>query len=66
MEGRIAYEEHGQGRPLLVLNGIMMSCRSWAEFVEPFSRDNRLILLGSLNTGRRVSRRLAIQSRFSR
>ena len=48
-QGRsIYYEEHGQGRPLLVLNGIMMSCKSWAEFVEPFSRDNRLILLDFL------------------
>jgi len=48
-QGRsIYYEEHGQGRPLLVLNGIMMSCGSWAEFVEPFSRDNRLILLDFL------------------
>ena len=51
-QGRsIYYEEHGQGRPLLVLNGIMMSCRSWAEFVEPFSRDNRLILLDFLDQG---------------
>ena len=51
-QGRsIYYEEHGQGRPLLVLNGIMMSCKSWAEFVEPFSRDNRLILLDFLDQG---------------
>lgn len=48
----IYYEEHGQGRPLVVLNGIMMSCRSWAEFVEPFSADNRLILLDFLDQGR--------------
>lgn len=49
---QIYYEEHGQGRPLLVLNGIMMSCRSWAEFVEPFSENNRLILLDFLDQGR--------------
>ncbi len=49
---RVYYEEHGQGRPLLVLNGIMMSCRSWSEFVEPFSENNRLILLDFLDQGR--------------
>ena len=49
---QIYYEEHGQGRPLLVLNGIMMSCKSWAEFVEPFSEHNRLLLLDFLDQGR--------------
>lgn len=48
----IYYEEYGQGKPLLVLNGIMMSCKSWAEFVEPFSQSNRLILLDFLDQGR--------------
>ena len=45
-EGKsIYYELHGEGRPLLLLNGIMMSCGSWAEFVEPLSAQNQLILL---------------------
>ncbi len=48
----IYYEEHGKGRPIVVLNGIMMSTTSWAEFVEPFSADNRLILLDMLDQGR--------------
>ena len=48
----IYYEEHGKGRPIVVLNGIMMSTASWAEFVEPFSADNRLILLDMLDQGR--------------
>ena len=44
-EGKsIYYELHGEGRPLLLLNGIMMSCGSWAEFVEPLSAQNQLIL----------------------
>lgn len=47
----IYYEEHGQGKPLVVLNGIMMSCKSWAEFVEPFSQNNRLILVDFLDQG---------------
>lgn len=49
---RIYYEEYGQGKPLVVLNGIMMSCRSWAEFIEPFSENNRLLLVDFLDQGR--------------
>lgn len=48
----IHFEEYGQGRPIVVLNGIMMSCGSWGEFVEPFSAHNRLILLDMLDQGK--------------
>jgi pimeloyl-ACP methyl ester carboxylesterase len=48
----IYYEEYGQGRPLVVLNGIMMSCRSWEKFIPSFSAQNRLILLDFLDQGR--------------
>lgn len=48
----IYYEEYGDGRPLLLLNGIMMSCASWAEFVEPLSQQNHLILLDLLDQGK--------------
>lgn len=48
----IYYEEYGKGKPIVVLNGIMMSTLSWAEFVEPFSANNRLILLDLLDQGR--------------
>lgn len=47
----VYYEDHGAGRPIIVLNGIMMSTASWAEFVEPFSSTNRLILLDLLDQG---------------
>lgn len=49
---RVYYEEYGRGRPLVVLNGIMMSCASWKEFIEPFSQNNRLILLDFLDQGK--------------
>ena len=49
---RVHYEEYGQGKPLVVLNGIMMSCRRWAEFIEPLSEHNRLILLDFLDQGK--------------
>ena len=47
----IYYEIHGQGDPLLILNGIMMSTKSWAEFIEPMSKDNMLILVDFLGQG---------------
>lgn len=52
-QGReIYYEEHGQGRPLIVLNGIFMSCASWAAFVPSFSAHCRLVLLDLLDQGK--------------
>lgn len=51
----VYYEEYGEGRPIVVLNGIMMSCASWSEFIEPFSANNRLILLDLLDQGRNDS-----------
>lgn len=47
----VYYEEHGTGKPIVVLNGIMMSTASWAEFVEPFSAGSRLILVDFLDQG---------------
>lgn len=47
----IYYEEHGAGRPLLILNGIMMSTKSWAAYVGPWSAQNRLILMDFLDQG---------------
>ena len=48
----IYFEEYGKGKPLVVLNGIMMSCSSWKEFIGPFSANNRLILVDFLDQGR--------------
>lgn len=47
----VYYETHGEGKPLILLNGIMMSTRSWGIFKEAFSKDNRLILLDFLDQG---------------
>lgn len=41
----IYYEVHGQGRPLVLLNGIMMSHASWSMFVPELSKHHQLILL---------------------
>jgi pimeloyl-ACP methyl ester carboxylesterase len=48
----VYYESHGKGDPLLILNGIFMSCASWAAFIQAFSKDNRLLLLDFLDQGR--------------
>lgn len=49
----IYYETHGEGRPLMLLNGIMMSTLSWKPFIEAFCRGgNRLILVDLMDQGR--------------
>jgi 3-oxoadipate enol-lactonase len=45
------YEIHGQGTPLLLLNGIMMSTKSWTPFISVFSQHHQLILLDMLDQG---------------
>ncbi|ERI89778.1 hydrolase, alpha/beta domain protein [Clostridiales bacterium oral taxon 876 str. F0540] len=52
MEKQIYYETYGQGKPIVLLNGIMMSTLSWKPFIEVFSKENRLILLDFLDQGR--------------
>jgi Predicted hydrolases or acyltransferases (alpha/beta hydrolase superfamily) len=52
-EGKsVYYETYGMGKPILMLNGIMMSCASWKEFIEPLSAANRLILVDLLDQGK--------------
>lgn len=52
-EGRDMYfEDHGRGKPLIVLNGIFMSCASWAAFVPSFAPHCRLLLVDMLDQGR--------------
>jgi len=48
----IYYEMYGEGEPLLILNGIFMSCASWKGFVPAFSANNQLLLLDLADQGR--------------
>lgn len=48
----IYYETYGEGEPLILLNGIMMSTASWKPFIEVFSQDYKLVLLDFLDQGR--------------
>ena len=48
---KIYYEIHGKGKPIILLNGIMMSTKSWAFFVDILSQNNQLILLDFIDQG---------------
>ncbi|GHV37892.1 oxidoreductase [Spirochaetia bacterium] len=48
---KVYYETYGEGEPILLLNGIMMSTKSWALFIENFSRDNKLVLVDFFDQG---------------
>jgi len=48
----IYYESYGRGEPLLILNGIFMSCASWKGFIPAFSQHNRLLLVDLVDMGR--------------
>ena len=52
-EGKsVHYEVVGQGRPLLMLNGIMMSTKSWAPFLEAIQKGgSQPILVDLLDQG---------------
>jgi pimeloyl-ACP methyl ester carboxylesterase len=46
------YEVHGDmSNPFILLNGVMMSTKSWTPFVEEFSEKNTLILFDFLDQG---------------
>jgi pimeloyl-ACP methyl ester carboxylesterase len=49
---KVYYETYEkEGEPILLLNGIMMSTRSWVPFVDNFSQNNQLILVDFFDQG---------------
>ncbi|MCV2232310.1 alpha/beta fold hydrolase [Paracholeplasma manati] len=50
-EKKVFYEDEGSGKPIVLLNGIMMSTRSWAPFVDTFKANNRLIRVDFFDQG---------------
>jgi len=48
----IYYESYGNGEPLILLNGIMMSTESWQIFKESLSKKCKLILIDFLDQGK--------------
>lgn len=47
----IYYDVKGEGKPILILNGIMMSTKSWEPFVSTLSETNMLIRLDFIDQG---------------
>ncbi|MFA5525914.1 MAG: alpha/beta hydrolase [Acholeplasmataceae bacterium] len=47
----IYYDVQGEGKPILILNGIMMSTKSWEPFVSSFSDKNMFIRLDFIDQG---------------
>lgn len=47
----VYYEVHGTGKPFFLLNGLMMSTKSWTPFIESFSKMNQLILVDFFDQG---------------
>lgn len=51
--GELYYETYGDKGPWIVLtNGIMMSTASWKSFIEPLSKNNRLLLFDFRDQGK--------------
>ena len=48
----VYYEVNGEGKPILLLNGIMMSTASWEYFKDPLSHSNQFITLDFLDQGK--------------
>lgn len=47
----IYYEVYGEGEPIIILNGIMMSCQSWKSFLDCFDNNCKVILLDFADQG---------------
>ena len=51
-EKKVYYEVVGEGKPLLILNGVMMTTGSWGLFKEEFSINNQVIFVDFMDQGR--------------
>lgn len=52
-EGKqVYYEKYGEGKPVVLLNGVMMSTASWKPFIPSLSDNNTLLLLDFLDQGK--------------
>lgn len=58
LDKEVYIEIHGKSsnkNPLVMLNGIMMSCLSWKAFINRFSKDRELILIDFFDQGKSSS-----------
>lgn len=54
-EKNIYYEIHGEGKPLIMLNGIMMSTLSWTPYLEELTKKRKVILIDFVDQGKSYS-----------
>lgn len=47
----IYYETYGEGEPIIILNGIMMSTASWLPFKDAISSDYKLVVFDMVDQG---------------
>jgi pimeloyl-ACP methyl ester carboxylesterase len=47
----VYYDVQGEGKPILILNGIMMSTKSWEPFMESLVESNQIIRLDFIDQG---------------
>lgn len=50
--GNIYYEIHGEGEPLILLNGLMMNTMSWMDFIPQLADKFKLVLFDFRDQGR--------------
>ena len=48
---QIYYDVQGEGKPILILNGIMMSTKSWEPFMPTLKENNQIIRVDFLDQG---------------
>lgn len=48
---KVYYSVEGEGKPIVLLNGIMMSTKSWQPFVNSFIKNNQLIRVDFFDQG---------------
>lgn len=49
---KIFYEAYGEGKPILVINGLMMSTLSWYPYLDTLANDNTVILYDLFDQGK--------------
>lgn len=50
--GKVYYEEYGSGDPIIFLNGVAMTSKSWLQFIGDVTRQNKMIVFDFIDQGK--------------
>lgn len=50
--GKVYYEEYGSGEPIIFLNGVAMTSKSWLQFAGDVTRKNKMIVFDFIDQGK--------------